>query len=388
MSERIETPRPSPISQRNHLPSDDVDDDDDSSGARDDFNGIRERYNSPAREYSVQQRRPFNDGYELRPRMKRQRGGKINHQDNELYEALQNLILNQKKDIKFAPSAETREGAIKYGASRGWQVGPEDEDINNDGITDVILRDRAGNFKVINGYHLTNSKFPVRKAYKEKYPSRADRIKVGGYKGFINKTFGVEGDGTYDDDGQRHVRFSNKELPESMKKIKNLGWSVPQAPRRSLSFYQRYTSLLSQAYNKLFAENEILSNYRWVKKAIPRMPLFALIYFNLVDRRILETSQAVLNRVKSAGHSPEVRYEEYRKIKSRESAELNAYLNRFKDEVFGEASNYNDSIIPPLRSFWRTGSSTIRRRRGGIRRPCGWQKRGCRRRWSCGACRC
>ena len=43
----------------------------------------------------------------------------------EVYDALINILLNAKKDIKLSHAAETRAGAIKWGKSRGLRIGPK-----------------------------------------------------------------------------------------------------------------------------------------------------------------------------------------------------------------------------------------------------------------------
>ena len=66
------------------------------------------------------------------------------------------LVLNSKKDIKFHRSAENRAGAERYAKTNGLILGP-DEDINGDGINDVVLYNNKGEPVLINGYGLSPS---------------------------------------------------------------------------------------------------------------------------------------------------------------------------------------------------------------------------------------
>ena len=65
----------------------------------------------------------------------RQRGAP----DSTIYDDLINLILNHKKDIKFAPSCETYEGATRYAKAHGLRPADQNIDLNHDGMEDVVL---------------------------------------------------------------------------------------------------------------------------------------------------------------------------------------------------------------------------------------------------------
>ena len=88
------------------------------------------------------------------------------------------IVLNEKKDIKFHRTAESREGAAKYATQHNLLLGP-DEDINGDGVNDVVLYKKVGTPVMINGYTFVNSELPYRKEYNRRNPTKADKITFG-----------------------------------------------------------------------------------------------------------------------------------------------------------------------------------------------------------------
>ena len=138
-----------------------------------------------------------------------------NAPDSTMYDDLINIILNYKKDIKFAPSAETYEGAEKYAKSHGLRIAPKDLDINHDGINDVVFYDKAGYPVVINGYHLKPSQAPFRMMYKKDNPDPVSRATIGGFKGYMDDVWGVQG--VFDESGDRIVTHDKDNLPDGFK---------------------------------------------------------------------------------------------------------------------------------------------------------------------------
>ena len=96
------------------------------------------------------------------------------------------VVLSNRKDIKFHRTAESRAGAAKFARNHNLILGP-DEDINGDGINDVVLYNQKGEPVLIDGYGVKPSEAPYRMDYNSRYQSKIARYNVGGYSGYMNK---------------------------------------------------------------------------------------------------------------------------------------------------------------------------------------------------------
>ena len=94
-------------------------------------------------------------------------------------EELVKIVAGLEKDVKRINEAITLQGAQKYIQNKpNWSA--HEEDITGpegtpDGIKEVFIADGKGNIKVINGYSLGKSTYPLRKLHRTIYPSRAER---------------------------------------------------------------------------------------------------------------------------------------------------------------------------------------------------------------------
>lgn len=95
------------------------------------------------------------------------------------YEELMRIVAGHGKEIKKINQALTLPGAQKYASKRkNWTA--HEADITGphgvpDGIKEVFITDSKGRLKVINGVGLGKSTYPIRKAYRTKYPTKESR---------------------------------------------------------------------------------------------------------------------------------------------------------------------------------------------------------------------
>ena len=95
------------------------------------------------------------------------------------YEQLARIVAGLGKEVKRINQCLTLDGARAYaGQRRNWTA--HEADITGptgmpDGIKEVFVCDSKGNLKVVNGFGLTKSQYPVRKAYRTAYDTPEQR---------------------------------------------------------------------------------------------------------------------------------------------------------------------------------------------------------------------
>ena len=94
-------------------------------------------------------------------------------------EELVKVVVGLQKDVKRINNAITLQGAQNYIQNKpNWQA--HEEDITGpegapDGIKEVFITDGKGNVKIINGYSLAKTTYPLRKLHRTIFPTRQDR---------------------------------------------------------------------------------------------------------------------------------------------------------------------------------------------------------------------
>ena len=102
---------------------------------------------------------------------------------NDSYKNLANMVLNDKYDIRYSSAAGRSSTAAAFAKKKRLKA-RTDEDINDDGVNDVILYNARGEPVYINGYHFRPSEFLLREKYDDTFPNKRDKVLVGGYSGF------------------------------------------------------------------------------------------------------------------------------------------------------------------------------------------------------------
>ena len=132
-----------------------------------------------------------------------QSGGKAGKKERKKgkigMEELQNIVVNLYRDVKRVKKAITPQGAQamvdkhneKSKPSAHWKL--HTDDINNDGVPDIIIRNQKGDPLFVNGYTTVQSDLPFQQAYSQylldnpdknsrAHKSKRDFIKNGLYQ--------------------------------------------------------------------------------------------------------------------------------------------------------------------------------------------------------------
>ena len=191
---------------------------------------------------------------------------------------------------------------------------------------------------VINGYHLKPSQLPFRKSFKENASTPAEKIKVGGYKGYINNIWGASKN--FDVEGKRAVRFNKNNLPPEFAVLKDKGWHLPLPPRDQLTFRQMAMKVIGNTFNRIIKDNPAIENKSWMVKCIPRLTLFSLAYSAVVDKGLLDNIAPELrNEIKEKAHSREEAWNMFNSWKQANKQTIKNLLEESKDAIFAELSN-------------------------------------------------
>ena len=181
-------------------------------------------------------------------RLDKLRGKQTPVYTNAVLDDLINIILNAKKDIVKVNGLDDYQTAVEYAEKHGLRISEETEDINHDGVDDVVLYNKQGRPVIVNGYKLVPSKQPLRKAFlKAKREEELERPEEG-YRGWVKQVYGA---GEFDEHGERELVYDKHNLPPELQKLKYAGWHIPNAPKREKSLHQRIMDRIRAGYDEL-----------------------------------------------------------------------------------------------------------------------------------------
>ena len=164
------------------------------------------------------------------------------------YGELAKVVAGMGKEIKRINQCLTLNDATAYARKRkNWTA--HEADITGphgqpDGIKEVFVCDSKGNVKVINGYGLGKSDYPVRKAYRTLYTTKQER-KDNPYTKFVGELNQIHGD--FDENGYPYYERNAAEIGPEFAQIQQE--ITPKAMYKSFLFQPMYDSM-KQAFKE------------------------------------------------------------------------------------------------------------------------------------------
>ena len=224
----------------------------------------------------------------LQPRSKKNKLGITGMDD------LINVVVKLKNDVKQIREAQSVESAQDWIQRRGYEnlYDVVEEDLDNDGYPEVVVKDKLGKNVIVNGYTTEPSLFPYRKYYYAHNPTKESR-KHNPWRSYIKNELYKP---TYDETG-REMTGITEEGAKFDENIGDHGYSKHLTPK-SRSSYQVFTErCISPFYKALKYLNfgtipfklAQLSGYIW--KLIVLNPVLTHIYGNDVLTAVTERKE-------------------------------------------------------------------------------------------------
>ena len=241
---------------------------------------------SNARSAIQQRQRALNPN--LHPRAKKNKYGITGMDD------LIRVVVNLKNDVKQIREAQSVESANDWIQSHGYSdlYNAVEEDLDNDGYNEVVVKDNTGKNVIVNGYTTEPSLFPYRKEYYSKNPTKASR-KNNPWKNYIRNEFYHP---VFDATG-RKVESVAAEATDFENSITNHGYTRTMKPKDRTS-YQAFTERCITPFYQALKYLSLrgipfklaqLSAYIW--KEIVRNPALVHVYGENVFEEVTDAKE-------------------------------------------------------------------------------------------------
>ena len=284
------------------------------------------------------------------------RGGykSLRDYDNAEMQKLGQLVLDNKKDIKYSESAAIYPRAGKFAKTKGLILGPY-EDVNGDGNEDVILYDHKGNVRYINGYSLSPSTHRMKEKFHQDFPTKSARKSAGGWTEYRKSFLDREDAAAWLADPKQNNYFVPK----------------PRRAGNSETLYKQFVSDVNGFINATIAD--VAGPKTHCKSLISSFTVASLAFINSVLRILwnLPANNTIKVGICAATPDPTARYERFKKaIASNvnkpivmrqytenrdaiaERANVAAVLEMlnlldYNDDTVGEMPTDEELVIPP-----------------------------------------
>ena len=234
------------------------------------------------------QQRQRNINPNLHPRTKKNKYGITGMDD------LIRVVVNLKNDVKQIREAQSVESANDWIQSHGYDdlYNVVEEDLDDDGYPEVVVKDNSGKNVIVNGYTTEPSLFPYRKQYYSTHATKASR-KNNPWKNYIKNEFYHP---VFDATG-RTVQSISEDAAQFDDLISSHGYTRNMRPKKHSS-YQAFTArCITPFYQALKYLNHHnvpfklaqLSAYIW--KEIVRNPALVHVYGENVLQEVTDAKE-------------------------------------------------------------------------------------------------
>ena len=234
------------------------------------------------------QQRQRNLNPNLHPRTKKNKYGITGMDD------LIRVVVNLKNDVKQIREAQSLESATDWIQSHGYNdlYNVVEEDLDDDGYPEVVVKDNSGKNVIVNGYTTEPSLFPYRKEYYSKHPTKASR-KNNPWKNYIQNEFYHP---VFDATGRTVLSISD-DAARFDETISNHGYTRSMKPKKHSSYQAFTVRCITPFYQALKYLNHHnvpfklaqLSAYIW--KEIVRNPALVHVYGEDVLREVSDAKE-------------------------------------------------------------------------------------------------
>lgn len=208
---------------------------------------------------------------------------------------LMNIIQNMHRDIRFIKDAQSKVGAQHWIDEHGYKDSLQvvDEDIDGDGVPDVIVKTRDNKPYIVKGYTTAQSDYPYRYQYYTKYPLKEDR-EGHSYRDWLEGHLVRET--KYDPEENRFVRTYNPGISESIDRSRAAGYRL-KLPSKKVGmvsiFNARIIKPIIEGIKNVaisIASAEGKTNYQFKLEASVLHKIEAFIRANVVSLPVLYAS--------------------------------------------------------------------------------------------------
>ena len=268
---------------------------------------------------------------------KKQRGPRYS---DDLYDSLINVVLNHKKSIK-PTKIVTGAQARKFVERNEGYTFQDEEDIDGDGLNDVIVYDRNQKPHIVNGYMLKESTYPHRRDYilgNREVDLDGDGTKDarGTFREYTRGAYGYKpGDDIFDD---ATIREEGPYPEYKLQEYYDAGYAKVRKPRTELTVYQMFVKFVAPMVKEALASLRASE----VTKLVKLMKIYNMLYLNFIEGAFFNNTDGQFTDYEAMKSylrtdNGKANFKQWFRENARELINTPSVVNFFQMEVDGDA---------------------------------------------------